>query len=70
MNNTFENNFEGFIKLKKDPKGMELNISNILLREEINLNAEWVYGIVIYSGNECKTSLFSSCFEVKRQLST
>lgn len=49
--------FKGFIKLKKDPKGEELSDINLIYREEVNFNAEWMYGIVLYTGNNTKFNL-------------
>ena len=57
MANSSEMNFKGYLKLKKDPKGAELTIKNMILREEVNQNAEWMYGIAIYVGNQCKSNL-------------
>ena len=51
MRNTFEYSFKGYLKLKKDPKGAELSIKNMILREETNKNSEWLYGVAIYVGN-------------------
>ena len=51
--------FKGFIKLKKDPKGEEISDINLIYREEVNFNAEWMYGIVLYTGNNTKFSLQS-----------
>ena len=54
MKNTSKMEFKGFIKLKKDPKGEELLMDNVLLHGDSIVNAAWVYGIVIYAGNNCK----------------
>lgn len=55
--NSHFNNFKGFIKLKKDPKGEELNNKNLMYREEQNLNAEWIYGLVVYIGKNSSCNL-------------
>ena len=45
--------FKGFIKLAKDPKGEELDASNLLFRGSILRNCKWIYGLVIFAGHDC-----------------
>lgn len=45
--------FKGFIKLSKDPKGEEIDNSNMLFRGSILRNCKWVYGLVLYAGPDC-----------------
>jgi hypothetical protein len=45
---------QGFIRLKKDPKGEDFTASNMILREQILIGCEFVFGMVLLSGPNCK----------------
>ena len=56
----------GYCKLKKDPKGENFKIENLLLRGSTTRNCEWwdnflltnfiqrIFGLILYAGNETK----------------
>ncbi|EGR30375.1 hypothetical protein IMG5_133420 [Ichthyophthirius multifiliis] len=46
--------FEGFIKMSKDPKGENLDSKNIIFRGSKLYYSDWIYGLVIYAGRDCK----------------
>lgn len=46
--------FSGFLKMNKDPKGENLDNKNIIFRGSKLVFSEWVYGIVLYAGKDCK----------------
>ena len=50
------NNIKGAIKLKKDPKIENFTIENIILKDSVIKNNEWVLGIVLFLAGE---SLFT-----------
>jgi len=50
------NNIKGAIKLKKDPKIENFTIENIILKDSVIKNNEWVIGIVLFLPRE---SLFT-----------
>ena len=50
------NKIKGMIKLKKDPKVENFTIENIILKDSIIINNDWVLGIILFRPEE---SLFS-----------
>jgi len=46
--------FNGFIKMRKDPKGEPLGINNLLFRGSHLVSSDWVFGLVLYVGKDCK----------------
>jgi len=46
--------FKGFISLNKDPKGEDVGVENMIYRGSIVKYSEWVYAMVIYTGENCK----------------
>jgi len=48
------NSFHGYIKLKRDPAGENITINNIFPRESQLIFTEWLFGLVIYTGNNTK----------------
>ena len=53
------NSISGYIRLKKDPKGESFGSRNIILREEQLRNAQYIFGLVLFSGLQCQ------CFQKK-----
>lgn len=49
----FKDGFNGYIKMSKDPKGEEINNSNLFFRGSILRNCKWVYGLVLFAGHDC-----------------
>lgn len=45
--------FQGIVKLKKDPKSEKFGIKNMILKEMVLKNTDWVIGLVIFAGKEC-----------------
>mmetsp|Transcript_42776 Transcript_42776/g.49579 ORF Transcript_42776/g.49579 Transcript_42776/m.49579 type:complete len:2326 (+) Transcript_42776:18-6995(+) len=52
--------FDGYLKLKKDPKPEQLNIENLIMRGSILRNTEWIVGLVVYAGKHTKYMLNSN----------
>ena len=50
--------FNGHLKLNKDPKREILSIDNFIPRGAINMSG-WIYGLVVYAGNDTKIMLNS-----------
>lgn len=46
--------YKGIVKLKKDPQPVEITKENILFREQLLLNAYYIYGIVLGVGFDCR----------------
>ena len=46
--------FKGFLKMNKDPKGEDVNIENMIYRGSVLKYTEWLYGMVIFAGLDCK----------------
>lgn len=40
--------------MNKDPKGENLDTKNIIFRGSKLVFSEWVYGLVLYAGKDCK----------------
>ncbi|CAD8115930.1 unnamed protein product [Paramecium sonneborni] len=51
--NINESSINGFIKLKKDPKGEYFDNKNIIFREEQIRTCQYVIGVVLQTGNNC-----------------
>lgn len=45
--------FKGFIKMQKDPKGVEFEKNNMISRGSTLRNCSWIYGLVIYCAYDC-----------------
>ena len=58
------NTITGFIKLKKDPKIEKFDINNIVLKDSIIKNNEWVIGIALLLANE---SLISRNIQIRQK---
>lgn len=52
--NSKHDHFSGFLRLKKDPKIDKLDISNFISRGSTLKYAEWVYGLVVFTGSDSK----------------
>ncbi|KAL4438452.1 hypothetical protein ABPG74_009491 [Tetrahymena malaccensis] len=46
--------FEGYIKLNKDPNGENLNDQNMIFRGQELMYTEWCVALVLYVGYECR----------------
>lgn len=53
LSNKNAERYKGFIKLKKDPKGEYFDDSNIIFREEQLKFQSYIYGLVLFAGNDC-----------------
>ncbi|KAL4486421.1 hypothetical protein ABPG72_018375 [Tetrahymena utriculariae] len=49
-----EAQFEGYIKLNKDPNGENLNDQNMIFRGQELMYTEWCVALVLYVGYECR----------------
>ncbi|EWS76726.1 adenylate/guanylate cyclase domain protein (macronuclear) [Tetrahymena thermophila SB210] len=49
-----ETQFEGYIKLNKDPNGENLNDQNMIFRGQELMYTEWCVALVLYVGYECR----------------
>ena len=43
----------GFIRLKKDPKGEDISLKNIIKRESVLTGCDFVFGMVLLVGKDC-----------------
>lgn len=43
----------GYIRLKKDPKGEDISLKNIIKRESILTGSDFVFGMVLLVGRDC-----------------
>lgn len=46
--------FKGFLKLTKDPNVNNLTIDNFIPRGSILRKADWIFGLVVYTGMDTK----------------
>ncbi|CAD8146214.1 unnamed protein product [Paramecium pentaurelia] len=60
---TNDNQFRGFIKLQKDPKGEYLDYRNIVNQSNMIINTDWVVGIVISHDDEDVIKMWHNCFK-------
>jgi len=42
------------VKLKKDPKPLEINKENIFFREQLLLNDLYLFGVILSVGLDCR----------------
>jgi hypothetical protein len=45
-------NFNGLLRLSKDPKGIEITKANLLLRQERLISGNWVIGLAVSCGRQ------------------
>lgn len=64
--------YTGFVRLKNDPQAIDIKKENILFREQLLLNCDYIYGLVLYAGmtsryyyNQPKNRLNNSFFYTK-----
>ena len=48
------NKVSGVLKISRDPTSVGFDISNVLLRENFLIDAEWAIGVVLFSGHDTK----------------
>ncbi|CAD8123244.1 unnamed protein product [Paramecium sonneborni] len=46
--------YKGMVKLKKDPKPLEINKENIFFREQLLLNDLYMFGVILAVGLDCR----------------
>ncbi|CAD8157712.1 unnamed protein product [Paramecium octaurelia] len=46
--------YKGMVKLKKDPKPLEINKENIFFREQLLLNDLYLFGVILSVGLDCR----------------
>ncbi|CAD8127987.1 unnamed protein product [Paramecium sonneborni] len=46
--------YSGFLRLKNDPQAIDIKKENILFREQLLLNCDYIYGLVLYAGLSCR----------------
>ncbi|CAD8110446.1 unnamed protein product [Paramecium primaurelia] len=46
--------YKGMVKLKKDPKPLEINKENIFFREQLLLNDLYMFGVILSVGLDCR----------------
>ncbi|CAD8053776.1 unnamed protein product [Paramecium primaurelia] len=51
---TLQENITGSIKLKNDPKATSFNKKNMIMRGEIMDRADWIFGMAIRVGDDCR----------------
>lgn len=56
----------GYIRLKKDPRAEQIGIENMILRGSVLKNTEWVFGIVLYTGHDCRLMMNANYIKYKR----
>ncbi|CAD8108584.1 unnamed protein product [Paramecium primaurelia] len=64
--------YSGFVRLKNDPQAIDIKKENILFREQLLLNCDYIYGLVLYAGmtsryyyNQPKNRINNSFFYTK-----
>ncbi|CAD8079778.1 unnamed protein product [Paramecium primaurelia] len=46
--------YSGFVRLKNDPQAIDIKKENIIFREQLLLNCDYIYGLVLYAGLSCR----------------
>ena len=55
--------FKGFLKMSKDPKGEDVSVDNFIYRGSTLRYSEWLYGLVVFAGLDCKIYKFTKAIK-------
>ncbi|OMJ90724.1 hypothetical protein SteCoe_6900 [Stentor coeruleus] len=57
--------FKGKLKLRVSPKSTNINVDNVIYRGTKINNTPWLFGVALYTGNECKAWINTNCHKSK-----